>query len=564
MNNFTEIKLPDISKDQIIEIRDYEGPNGSFYIHYVSYKNGILLTNIRGLSQLSDVIAYFALRDEMVKKAGYTEYVEIRDNSGGANTTREGRSEIVRYYGQLDTSCKALIFANASMLVHLQVKIGKRIINNKHLFTTTTSTLEEGFELANNILQNRNYSLKNLQQDSVDSCFKRCIYPIVKFIKGNRKSRVIKIKETDILNVFNLIQKINFNFDDLIELPKTDNKEINLIYDSLLLLRSDTNIYMTKLNEKITELEEETKRRKAVEQDLTDQNILLQNAFKDLQQTQDIIIKQEKLASLGTMVAGIAHEINNPTQAIRFAIESLDLNLKDIKTFLNETIELLDLPEEDKNEKLEKIKSMVSFLDINTIVEEIDTFVVSNLQSIKRIEHIVNSSKRMAYSESFFSACNINLIIEDALTLVANQIKYSATVKKQFGKSIPYFNGLAQELGQVFINMLINAKDAIEEKGLTPEKGIISIETMYHAERENIEIRISDNGKGMKPEHIAKIYDPFFTTKAIGKGTGLGLNLVHRIIESHNGHIHVESVPGEGTDFIIHLPIPVAKKTTIN
>lgn len=564
MNNFKEIKLPDISQDQIIEIRDYESGNGTFYIHYVSYKNGILLTNIRGLSQQSDVIAYFVLRDEMVKKAGYKEYVEIRDNSGGANTTREGRSEIVRYYGQLDTSCKALIFANASILVKLQVKIGKRIINNKHLFTTTTQTLEEGFELANKILKSRKYSLKNLQTDSDITFLKKCFLPIFKLITGNRKSEYIKIKAADISNVFNLIQKINFNFEDHIELPKTDNKEINLIYDSLLLLRSDTNIYMNKLNEKIAELEEETKRRKAVEQNLTDQNILLQTAFKDLQQSQDLIIRQEKLASLGTMVAGIAHEINNPAQAIKFAIESLDLNLKDIKTFLTEIIELLGLPEKDKNEKLEKIKNMVSFLDINTIVEEIDTFVVSNLQSIKRIEHIVNSSKRMAYSESFFSACNINLIIEDALILVANQIKYSATVKKQFGKGIPFFNGLAQELGQVFINMLINAKDAIEEKGLTAEKGLISIETLYHADRGNIEIRISDNGNGMKADHIAKIYDPFFTTKAIGKGTGLGLNLVHRIIESHNGHIHVESVPGEGTDFIIHLPIPVAKKTTID
>lgn len=808
MNNFKEIKLPDIDEDQIIEIRDYQSPDGFFYIHYVTYKNGIMLTNIRGLSQLSDVIAYFHLRDEMIQKAGYKEYVEIRDNSGGANTTREGRAEIVRYYGRLDTRCKALIFANASMLVHLQVKIGKRIINNKHLFTTTTQTLEEGFQIANNILHNQEESTRQIKllhkedwayisergqvkyslipQDVVvveiigsitvndyekiittrqrlleDNCLvgKKVFYihdyhklnsydkQLKEFLLSSyidktedflsvcfltkklttrlylqfrslfsqnrhsvifagsieqaykkitdfrqrylekENSRILKIKESDIANLFNVIQKINFNFDEKLEIPATANKEINLIYESLALLRNDTNLYMTKLNEKIIELEDETKRRKEVEQDLFEknnelyeansyiesvfntvadgisvidfegrlidcndaylamfgyqrddigavnifktydahdqqilrdfianhttnkkmifegvknttfgtavevmnsssimpgvnqdehfivtilkdigeqksnqkklkqQNALLQSAFRNLQQSQDIIIKQEKLASLGTMVAGIAHEINNPTQAIKFSIESLGLNIKDIKAFMSEMIDLMHTSEDEKNEKLTKIRNLMSYFDVITIVEEIGDFIKSNLQSVQRIEHIINSSKRMAYAESIFAVCNINQIIEDALTLVSNQIKYSVTVQKQLAKNLPDLNGLAQELGQVIINLLINCKDAIEEKGLSKDEGIVRITTLHDSENNKIEIRISDNGKGIKPENLAKIFDPFFTTKAVGKGTGLGLNLVHRIIESHKGEVKVESTVDQGASFIIRLPI---------
>jgi len=815
MNNFKEIKLPDIDKSQIIEIRDYQSPDGFFYIHYVTYKNGIMLTNIRGLSQLSDVIAYFILRDEMVKKAGYKEYVEIRDNSGGANTTREGRAEIVRYYGRLDTRCKALIFANASMLVHLQVNIGKRIINNKHLFTTTTKTLEEGFQLAYNILKPEEKSSEHFQllhkedwayssdcgqvkyslipqdivvvevsgsiniidydqliaarqrllednclvgkkvfyihdyqklnnydqrvkefminsyidktEDSLSICFltqklsTRLYLQFKSMFSKNRQSvifaqniehaykkitdtrhkyqekensRILKIKEIDIVNLFNVIQKINFDFDQQLEIPVTRYKEINLIYESLALLRNDTNLYMTKLNEKIIELEDETKRRKEVEQDLFEknnelyeahsyiesvfntiadgisvidfegrlidcndaylkmfgcqrddigavnvlntydaddrqfidglianhanqkkiifeavkhttfgttievmnsscvmpslnqqesfivtilkdiseqksnqkklkqQNALLQSAFRNLQQSQDIIIKQEKLASLGTMVAGIAHEINNPTQAIKFSIESLGLNIKDIKAFMSEMIDLMHTTEPAENEKLTKIRNLMSYFDVVTMVEEIGEFIKSNLQSVQRIEHIINSSKRMAYAESIFAICNMNQIIEDALTLVANQIKYNVTIQKNLARSLPDFNGLSQELGQVIINLLINGKDAIEEKGLNKDDGIIQLITLYDEESNRIEIRISDNGKGIKAENITKIFDPFFTTKAVGKGTGLGLNLVHRIIESHKGEVKVESIPDQGTTFIIHLPVIKQRSST--
>jgi signal transduction histidine kinase len=139
------------------------------------------------------------------------------------------------------------------------------------------------------------------------------------------------------------------------------------------------------------------------------------------------------------------------------------------------------------------------------------------------------------------------------VVLTHNQVKYDLEIVKNLAPDLPSFQGLAQELGQVFMNLIMNARDAIKEKGLSKKEGRIIISTYRNRKKKCIEARFEDNGVGIKPEYINKIFDPFFTTKDIGSGTGLGLNLCHRIIDTHGGEIFVDSKPGKGACFTVRL-----------
>ncbi|VAW41614.1 hypothetical protein MNBD_DELTA04-1538, partial [hydrothermal vent metagenome] len=170
-----------------------------------------------------------------------------------------------------------------------------------------------------------------------------------------------------------------------------------------------------------------------------------------------------------------------------------------------------------------------------------------------RINKIVKSTKRMAHFEDDFISCDLNTIINDALTLAYSQIKYDMEVQLDLAPDIPEFQGMPQELGQVFINLIINARDAVKEKGLAKKDGLLKISSRYNAKADQLEACFEDNGIGIKEESISKVFDPFFTTKGLGQGTGLGLNLSHLIVEAHGGHIDIKSVYGEGSCFTVIL-----------
>ncbi len=290
---------------------------------------------------------------------------------------------------------------------------------------------------------------------------------------------------------------------------------------------------------------------------LADKNHQLEKAYRQLDESKELIIKQEKLASLGTMVAGIAHEINNPTQAIKFSMESLKLNIQDLQELMDQLLPLFESSPEEYTIRIDQLKSKIERMDLDLIFDEIHEIAQENDESLIRIENIVKSTKRMAYADLNLTTCNVNEILEDAITLAYNQIKYDLTIAPQLSENLPVVQGSPQELGQVFINLIINARDAIKEKGLSINQSELRISTTYFEEQSLIEIRFKDNGTGIKKEIKHRIFDPFFTTKIIGQGTGLGLNICHQIIESHHGQISVESEEGQGTEFIIQLPVMI-------
>ncbi|MBU4263569.1 MAG: DUF3365 domain-containing protein [Proteobacteria bacterium] len=287
----------------------------------------------------------------------------------------------------------------------------------------------------------------------------------------------------------------------------------------------------------------------AMVRDITERNM----AKDALLESQARIIKQEKLASLGTMVAGIAHEINNPSQAISFSMDGLKMNIEYVKKLLKELQKYLQADPSQLPEERERIRRLMAELDMDLVLEGIDDIANRNIQSVERIDHIVKSTKRMAHSEEVFSSCDLNTIVSDAVVLTHNQVKYDLEIVKNLAPHLPPFQGLAQEMGQVFMNLIMNARDAIKEKGLSKKEGRIVITTYHNVKRKCIEARFEDNGIGINKEFINKIFDPFFTTKDIGSGTGLGLNLCHRIIDTHGGEIVVESEAGKGACFTVRL-----------
>ena len=274
-------------------------------------------------------------------------------------------------------------------------------------------------------------------------------------------------------------------------------------------------------------------------------------AEKALRDSQEQLIKQEKLASLGTMVAGIAHEINNPAQAIGFSMEGLKMNAEYVKKFLKELKKCFTDESEDLVQKRDRLMELVEDLDLDLVLDDIDDIAERNIESVIRINKIIKSTKRMAHFEDDFTETDLNSVVNDAVTLTHNQVKYDMTVKLDLAPDLPAFQGMPQELGQVFINLIMNARDALKEKGLTKNEAQLVISTRYNRKNRQLEARFKDNGTGIKEEILSKIFDPFFTTKGFGVGTGLGLNLSHLIVEAHGGWINAESEYGKGTTFTV-------------
>lgn len=275
-----------------------------------------------------------------------------------------------------------------------------------------------------------------------------------------------------------------------------------------------------------------------------------------IKNAQSQMMHQEKLASIGQLAAGVAHEINNPMAFITSNLISLRKYNRDLKTFITERDQLTQtITKQCANssgppEVIATIRQMDDLkekMDIDYILEDLVEIVNESIDGAERINKIVQDLKDFAHpGEETASEVDIHLNIDSTLNIVRNELKYKAEIIKQYG-TLPFVTCFPRQINQVIMNLLVNAAHAI------PDKGIITISTKAHASE--IELSISDTGVGIPEEHLNKIFDPFFTTKDIGKGTGLGLNLVYGIIENHNGRIQVESSPGDGTTFHIFLPI---------
>ncbi|MEW6327235.1 MAG: ATP-binding protein [Thermodesulfobacteriota bacterium] len=291
---------------------------------------------------------------------------------------------------------------------------------------------------------------------------------------------------------------------------------------------------------------------------LTEKNKELEKTVAELKEAQSSLLQSEKMASIGQLAAGVAHEINNPVGFINSNLNSLEEYRRDLSEIIQAYLELEQLIASnpmvaaDKNltNNLETIRGLKDKMDLDFILNDLDKIIEESKEGTERIRKIVQDLKDFSHvDQAELRYADINKGLESTLNIVWNEIKYKATVTKEYG-DIPEVCCYPQQVNQVFMNILVNAAQAIKEKGE------IKITTAaLNGDRPMIEIRISDTGEGIPKENLGRIFNPFFTTKPVGKGTGLGLSMAYNIVKKHDGQIEVESEEGKGTTFIIRLPV---------
>ncbi len=268
-------------------------------------------------------------------------------------------------------------------------------------------------------------------------------------------------------------------------------------------------------------------------------------AFEQLKSTQSKLVESEKMASLGVLTAGVAHEINNPVNFISAGIKSLKENYTDLEDLLKL---YLNLDRKKISEaQWDEIDELKAELEIESLLPEIEELFGSIRNGATRTAEIVKGLRNFSrLDEGDMKKANLEEGIDNTLVILNNRLKNRVKVTKEYSK-LPEVVCYPGQLNQVFMNIIYNATDAIEGEGE------INIKTGQ--DNGNIKISIKDSGKGMTEDVRSRIFEPFFTTKAVGKGTGLGLSISYGIIEKHKGSIDVKSEAGKGTEFIITLPL---------
>ena len=278
--------------------------------------------------------------------------------------------------------------------------------------------------------------------------------------------------------------------------------------------------------------------------------LALARSLQKLKHAQNALVESEKMASLGQLAAGVAHEINNPISYVQQNMLTLGEYNDFFHTLLNEYKHLLAANAEsrDTTDIQGRINDVLHKEDLEYLLEDSVDLIESSVDGIKRVAEIVKNMKTFCHpDEEARQEVNIHEVIEAALLLSQNETKYIAEVEKDLQADNPVVPCNRNQISQVFLNMIVNAAHAVGDK----EQGVIRIHT--ENEGDQLLIHIIDNGCGIPEDKTEKIFEPFYTSKSVGKGTGLGLSISYGIIKKHNGGISVASTPGKGTRFTISL-----------
>ena len=283
----------------------------------------------------------------------------------------------------------------------------------------------------------------------------------------------------------------------------------------------------------------------SLELKVQERTIALETANYKLKETQAMMVHSEKMRSLGELVAGIAHEINNP-------INFIHGNIMILQNYTEDLFKLIDLYEENNSYFPDEIKTKISALrkqiDIDFLRDDIKDLIRSCIEGTERTKNIVLDLKNFSRMEEMvISQIDIPKEIDTTLNILNNKYKNRITVIKNYAPDLPKIEAYGGQLNQVFMNILDNAQDAMGESGTLT----INLSRL----NDKVKLEFIDTGSGIPEENLKQVFDPIFTTKPVGKGTGLGMSISYRVISDHKGTINVDSVVGKGTKFTIILPI---------
>jgi PAS domain S-box-containing protein len=293
----------------------------------------------------------------------------------------------------------------------------------------------------------------------------------------------------------------------------------------------------------------------------------LETALSELKQTQSQLIQTEKMSSLGQLVAGVAHEINNPVNFIYG-------NLTHTSEYTTDLLELIRLYQASYPEPNSEIKAFIEEIELAFLVEDLPNMIASMKLGADRIRQIVLTLRNFSrIDEADMKAVNIHEGIKSTLLILGNRLKPKAQCPRieiiEEYSELPEVECFASQLNQVFMNIISNAIDALNEwcqaPNLTPDEGEVPPPriTIRTAALDSywVRITIADNGPGIPESICNRLFDPFFTTKGVGKGTGLGLSICYQIVvEKHGGRLYCSSEPGEGAQFFIEIPVRTSRK----
>ena len=262
------------------------------------------------------------------------------------------------------------------------------------------------------------------------------------------------------------------------------------------------------------------------------------------------MLQGQKLQAIGQLSAGIAHEINNPVGYILSNLNTLGEYCQDLRRLLRAASQAADADAEGRSpaEALKEFRRIAEDTHADHLLADLGDVVSDCKLGGEKIRDIVRSLREFSHvDEGALRPTDLNKCLEDALRICWNELKYKAEVHKDYQRDLPLVPAYPQRLGQVFINLLVNAGQAIEKRG--------QILLTTRVEDGFAVVRIRDTGRGIAPEHLSKLFEPFFTTKDVGAGTGLGLHVAYKIVTAHRGRIEIKSVLGQGTEFTVCVPI---------
>jgi len=320
-----------------------------------------------------------------------------------------------------------------------------------------------------------------------------------------------------------------------------------------LLIERTLDLMSKELTEANAELRAELLERKHTEDALKKEKVEQQKLIRKLEDAHSQLLQSEKMASIGQLAAGVAHEINNPVGYVYS-------NLGTLEDYVQKAFRMIAAYEQAEaaiadGTVLQGLQQAKQECDISFLKNDLPALLRESRDGLTRVKKIVQNLKDFSHADvtDEWRRADLHHGLDSTLTIVHNEIKYKAKVVREYGQ-LPDVECLPSQLNQVFMNLLVNAAQAIEENGA------ITIRT--GAEGDEVWVDVIDNGHGIKPEHLQKVFDPFFTTKPVGKGTGLGLSLSYGIVQKHHGRMEVQSEVGKGTMFRVWLPVVQPQKVS--